>query len=148
MKNKLWAILVLAMILCVAVCCAMAQEAVNITDQCTLYSDGRKMGSLTDGKYTSYWNSNEKKNPSIEFTVPQELEAGYLYICFGEMPSKWAIEEKVGGEWKISKIGYKRIYEENWRRIKDGKYFVTENMFVEGKHKGMISIDGSTEVKK
>ena len=105
MKNKLWAILVLAMILCTLVCFAMAQEAINITDQCTLYSDGKKMGSLTDGKYTSYWNSNEKKNPSIEFTVPQELEAGYLYICFGEMPSKWAIEEKVGGEWKTMHEG-------------------------------------------
>ena len=55
---------------------------------------------------------------------------------------------KIDGEWKIYKIGYKRIYEENWRRIKDAKYFVTENMFVEGKHKGMISIDGSTEAKK
>jgi len=55
---------------------------------------------------------------------------------------------KIDGVWKIYKIGYKRIYEENWRRIKDGKYFVTENMFVEGKHKGMISIDGSTEMKK
>lgn len=49
---------------------------------------------------------------------------------------------KVDGAWKISKIGYKRIYEENWRRIKDGKYFVTENMFSEGAHKGFISREG------
>lgn len=55
---------------------------------------------------------------------------------------------KLDGEWKISKIGYKRIYEENWRRIKDGKYFVTESMFREGPHKGAVSLDGSTSLKK
>ena len=49
---------------------------------------------------------------------------------------------KVDGAWKISAIGYKRIYEENWRRIKDGKYFVTESMFREGPHKGFIGRDG------
>ena len=100
MKKKLSGILLLVMLLCASVCCAWAQEAVDITEQCTLYSDGRKTGSLVDKKYTSFWNSSEKRNPSLEFTVPQGVHAEYLYICFGEMPAAWAIEEKVDGKWQ------------------------------------------------
>ena len=55
---------------------------------------------------------------------------------------------KVDGEWKISKIGYKRIYEETWSRLKEAKYFVTENMFKAGPHKGAVTLQGDTQLKK
>lgn len=90
-----------AFLLCLLLgCCALAQEAQDITEQCTLSSGGKKMTSLFDRKYTSYWNSSEKVAPFIEFTVPQGMTAEYLYICFGEMPSAWAIEEEIDGEWQ------------------------------------------------
>ncbi|MGN0991579.1 MAG: phosphodiester glycosidase family protein [Candidatus Ventricola sp.] len=50
--------------------------------------------------YTSYFSSREQRNPYVEFTAPQGEKAEYLYICFGDMPKSWAIEEEVGGEWK------------------------------------------------
>ena len=56
---------------------------------------------------------------------------------------------KIDGEWKITAIGYKRIYEETWSRgIKEMKYFVTENMFGKGPHKGAVTIQGDKELKK
>ncbi len=55
---------------------------------------------------------------------------------------------KVDGAWKISKIGYKRIYEERWRRLKDAKYFVTENMFTGAPHKGAVTLNGDLNLKK
>ena len=55
---------------------------------------------------------------------------------------------KIDGAWKITKIGYKRIYEENWSRIKDARYFVTENMFKAGPHKGAVTLSGDTQLKK
>ena len=63
-------------------------------------SRGRKTGSVHDGKYTSYWNSNEMVNPYLEITAPEGELAQYLYICFGDMPNAWAIEEEIDGEWQ------------------------------------------------
>jgi len=99
MKRILWCACLVLLMMCTVSANSMAQEAIDVTDQCKLYSDGRKMGSLTDRKYTSYWNSAEKKAPYLEFTIPKDIDAGYLYICFGEMPAKWAIEEQVDGKW-------------------------------------------------
>ena len=76
-------------------------QARDITDACTLSVLGSyKTGSLHDGKYTSYWTGKEARNSYIEFTVPEGETAAYLYVCFGEMPESWAIEEKVDGEWR------------------------------------------------
>ena len=88
-----------ALILLLSFSCASAQEARDITIECNPSSSGRKMGSLYDRKYTSFWNSREQRNPFIEFTAPADSPAQYMYICFGDMPKAWAIEEQVGGEW-------------------------------------------------
>lgn len=79
---------------------ALAQElAVDVTEQFKITSGGRQMTALFDRKYTSYWNSREERYPAIEFVAPENMEAEYLYICFGDMPKAWAIEEQVDGKW-------------------------------------------------
>lgn len=98
MMKKFLCILA-ALLLCVSVCAAEEIAAEDITLQTTIYSPGRITDALCDGKYTSYWNSREQRNPTLEFTTPEGVEAEYLYICFGEMPKAWAIEEEVNGEW-------------------------------------------------
>lgn len=98
MKRKIFAFLALMLCLCCAG--AFAQTARDITEECRPTSPGRYTSILHDGKYTSYFSSREQRNPYIEFTAPQWEEAEYLYICFGDMPRAWAIEEEVGGEWK------------------------------------------------
>lgn len=79
---------------------AAAQEAQDITRACTITSPGRKTAKLVDGTYTNFFNTNETVSPYVEFTVPDGSKAEYLYICFGDMPSAWAIEEDVAGAWQ------------------------------------------------
>lgn len=88
-------------LLLVCLCCAaLAQEAQDITAQCKPTSPGHYTDKLYDRAYTSYFSSKEQVAPYIEFTAPEQTPAEYLYICFGDMPAAWAIEEEVGGEWK------------------------------------------------
>ena len=89
---------------------AQAQMAEDVTEQFTLSSGGRSMTALYDRKYTSYWNSREQRTPYIECTAPEGIEAEYLYICFGDMPKAWAIEEEIGGEWKTLVEGSRDYY--------------------------------------
>ena len=90
----------LALALLVFAAGAHAQEARDITAECNPVSPGRYTTNLYDRKYTSYWNSREQRYPYVEFTAPEGEKAEYLYICFGDMPKGWAIEEEVDGEWK------------------------------------------------
>lgn len=100
MNKKVLSMLLLSLVFCFGVCAASAQEARDITEACNPVSPGRKMTNLHDGTYTGYWSSAERRNPYVEFTVPEGETAGYLYICFGNMPISWAIEEEKGGEWQ------------------------------------------------
>lgn len=98
MKRLVFALLTILM--ACASTYALADMAQDITALCTLNHHGRKSGALYDRKYTSYWNSNEERNPALDIHTPEGLQAQYLYICFGDMPNAWAIEEEVGGEWR------------------------------------------------
>ena len=100
MKRKISVVLALMLVLCAGSAGAIAQTARDITEACSPTSPGRYTTSLHDGQYTSYFSSREQRNPYIEFTAPQGEKAEYLYICFGDMPKAWAIEEEVNGEWK------------------------------------------------
>lgn len=98
--RKISVVLALMLVLCACSAGAWAQIARDITDACIPTSPGRYTASLHDGQYTSYFSSREQRGPYIEFTAPQGERAEYLYICFGDMPKAWAIEEETGGEWK------------------------------------------------
>ena len=99
MAKKILVLSLLTLLISIAAN-AFALEAMDITEACNPQSLGRKMGSLYDRKYTSFWTSREQRNPFIEFTAPEDTPAEYLYVCFGDMPRSWAIEEEVNGEWK------------------------------------------------
>ena len=93
--------LAMAAALCCASAAASAQQARDITDECKLTTLGNyKTGALHDGKYTSYWTGKEAKNSYIQFTLPEGEKAEYLYVCFGEIPGSWAIEEMADGQWQ------------------------------------------------
>jgi len=98
MMKKIIAILVL-----LTACChsfAAAEIAKDITQECIISSPGRQTSNVHDGKYTSFWNSQKQRKPYLEFKTPDGVAAEYLYVCFGDMPDQWAIEEEIDGEWK------------------------------------------------
>jgi len=100
MKKTMVVWVLLAVLVCACMCNACAQEARDITAACNPTSPGKYTTNLHDGTYTGYWSSREQRNPYVEFTTPEGEKAEYLYICFGDMPRAWAIEEEVDGKWK------------------------------------------------
>ena len=96
MLRKMTALALLLLCMCAT---AAAQEARDITALCAPFSPGKQTQKLYDRAYTSYFISREQVSPYIEFTAPADDPAQYLYICFGDMPRAWAIEEERDGQW-------------------------------------------------
>ncbi len=97
--RKKMASLLLILISVLFICAAAhAEEASDITAGCTfrLCSTERYFTSMTDGKYTSYWESNKIRNPWI--VISSETPMYGLYLCFRRMPSSYEIQTLVGEE--------------------------------------------------
>ena len=79
-------------------------EAPNLTKSCTFkYSSSKWNESLmTDGKYTTYWESNERRNPYIIITSETPMHG--LYICFRTLPSSFEIQKSAGQDEKGKEI--------------------------------------------
>ena len=80
---------------------ALAQEAKALTADCVITSGKVKTVAAHDGDYTTAWRSERVRRPYLEFQLPEGETAGYLYVCFTEMPQSWAVEERVDGKWRV-----------------------------------------------
>ena len=80
---------------------ALAQEAKALTADCVITSGKVKTAAAHDGDYTTAWRSERVRRPYLEFELPEGETAGYLYVCFTEMPQSWAVEERVDGKWRV-----------------------------------------------
>ena len=101
MKNALFRLAALTLLALLFAVPACAQEAENITAQCEFTaSGGRKTSQFTDGAYTSYWLSDERKGAYVEMRAPEDTPMYGLYICFGQMPAAWEIQRQdENGQW-------------------------------------------------
>lgn len=79
--------------------CAGAEEAEDLTPACSVALVDNKGGavSVTDGKYTTYWESTARKNPWVTVTSDKPIYG--LYLCFEKMPSSFAVQKKSGDGW-------------------------------------------------
>ncbi|MBQ3704955.1 MAG: PIG-L family deacetylase [Clostridia bacterium] len=86
-----WELLLLAAVL-LMIGRAGAEEAPDLTKECTFRMCSTKWNEslMIDGKYTSYWESNEIRNPWI--TISSETPMYGLYICFRQMPATFEIQ--------------------------------------------------------
>ncbi len=110
MKHKmLWGLL--AALLILGAGSAVAGEARDLTKECTfrLCSTGYNESVMTDGKYTSYWESREIRNPWI--IISSETPIHGLYLCFRKMPSSFEIQVPETDE----------NGKETWVRLMDGE---------------------------
>ena len=80
---------------------ALAQEAKALTADCVITSGKVKTKAAHDGDYTTAWRSERVRRPYLEFQLPEGETAGWLYVCFAEMPQSWAVEEKIDGKWQV-----------------------------------------------
>ena len=81
--------------------CAAAQEAKELTADCAITSGKVRTASAHDNDYTTAWRSERVRRPYLEFQLPEGETAGWLYVCFAEMPQSWAVEEKIDGKWQV-----------------------------------------------
>ena len=97
--NKLKILLPILLILLVLAVPAMAEEAEDLTAGLTVkvVDTPGKASCITDGKYTTYWESKSKKNPWVIITSDKPIYQ--LYLCFRRLPDSYVIEKPDGDSW-------------------------------------------------
>ena len=98
--NKLKVLLPLLLILLLmAAVPALAGEAEDLTAGCTLKVVDKpgKTKCITDGKYTTYWESSKRNEPWV--VISSEKPIYGLYLCFQKMPDTYVIQKQSGDGW-------------------------------------------------
>lgn len=77
---------------------AYAGEAENLTGSCKigLCKSKRTAVRMTDGQYTTYWESEKTKNPYVTITSDRPVYG--LYLCFRAMPEHYEIQAGSGSD--------------------------------------------------
>ena len=89
-------VLLLLLVLVFAASPALADEAENLTadlDVKVVDKPG-KIKAITDGKYTTFWESSSRKEPWIVISSDKPIYG--LYLCFQKMPDTYVIEKASG----------------------------------------------------
>ena len=99
--NRLRVLLPLLLILILAMTAvsACAEEAEDLTSGCTLKVVDKpgKIKNITDGKYTSYWESSKRNDPWVIISSDKPIYG--LYLCFQKMPDTYVIQKQSGDNW-------------------------------------------------
>jgi LmbE family N-acetylglucosaminyl deacetylase len=80
---------------------AEAVQAEDITALAEISPRSPKHGlmSISDRKYTTPWETAERKNPYVQAVLPEDKPCSSLYVCFGKMPASWEVQTPDGGKW-------------------------------------------------
>ena len=97
--NKLKFLLpLLLIILLTAIIPAAAEEAEDLTAGCTVKAvKAKNVVHITDGKYTTYWESGKTKKPWV--TISSDKPIYGLYLCFQKLPDSYAVQKASGDDW-------------------------------------------------
>ena len=107
-KHKGWLPLLLILLLLAA--SAGAEQAADLTAGLTVSVVDKpgKTACITDGKYTTYWESSEGKNPYVVLTSDRPVYG--LYLCFRRLPESYEIQTKKGENWETVAEGDNRYH--------------------------------------
>ena len=98
--NKLKVLLpILLVLLLLAVFPAAAEEAENLTADLKVKTADQpgKIKAITDGKYTTFWESSSRKDPWVVLSSDKPIYG--LYLCFQKMPDTYVIQKESGDGW-------------------------------------------------
>lgn len=112
MKKALAALMLVLAVLMIGSLAMADAEAPNITGECSfkVSSSKKKYTSMTDGKYTTKWESNKAKNPNVVITAPAGEKIYGMYLCLATMPSSWEIQVPDGKSWTKYQDGSRDYY--------------------------------------
>ena len=91
--------------------CVSAEQAEELTPGCSVsVVDNRGgAGNLTDGKYSTWWNSTERKDPWV--VIASDRPVYSLYVCFTDLPESYVIQEQSGEDWTtVAESGKTGVY--------------------------------------
>ena len=96
-RLKYFIPLLLALLLLTAP--AWAEEAEDLTAGCTVKVVDKtgKVKAITDGKYTTFWESSKRKEPWV--ILSSEKPVYGLYLCFRNLPESYVIQKQSGDDW-------------------------------------------------
>ena len=99
--NKLRALLLplLALLMLSACAAALAGPAEDLTAACTVKTvdNAGRTARITDGKYTTYWESGKRQDPWVILSSDKPVYG--LYLCFQKMPESYAVQIPSGDDW-------------------------------------------------
>ncbi len=108
-RLKITLFLALSLLLLLTVS-ALAEEAENLTESCTVKVVDKtgKVKSITDGKYTTFWESSKRNGPWV--TLSSEKPIYGLYLCFRNLPESYVIQKMSGDDWVTVAEGSAGLY--------------------------------------
>ena len=97
--NKLKTLLPILLILLLLAVPAMAEEAENLTGSLTVkvVDQPGKIKCITDGKYTTFWESSVRKEPWVVISSDKPIYG--LYLCFQKIPDSYVIQKENADGW-------------------------------------------------
>lgn len=112
--KKILTLLTLTLILLCLAAGVLADEATEITEQCSFkLGDNKNPKNLTDKKFTTNAESKKAVNPELTVTCKTEPIHG-LYLCFEIKPDHYTVEADRGNGWETVTEGnefYHAYYE-------------------------------------
>ena len=99
-KLTVWLLMLLALLLILSAASGEGTgEAENLTGECVVnVVDQRgKTKCITDGKYTTFWESSKRNEPWV--TITSEKPIYGLYLCFQKLPESYVIQKASGEDW-------------------------------------------------
>ena len=98
-RLKMAFLLLLTALLLLAVPAWAEEEAEDLTAGCTVkvVDKAGKVKSITDGKYTTFWESSKRNEPWVTLSSDKPIYG--LYLCFRNLPESYVIQKKSGEDW-------------------------------------------------
>ncbi len=102
----------LALLMTALCAMALAEEAADLTQRCKFKSSGTKFRytQMTDGKYTSYWDTKKARHNYLEIHAPSGESVHSVYLCFRSMPDGYEVQRRDGSGWKTMATGDPSVY--------------------------------------
>lgn len=97
--KKLLPLVLLLLVMCVP---GLAQEAQDITGECTITLSAGKYKNkdrICDRDWHTVYLSNKMKNPTVTVKAPKGQPMYGVYVCFGDKLAPWHMQAKHDGKW-------------------------------------------------
>ncbi|MBR1584084.1 MAG: PIG-L family deacetylase [Clostridia bacterium] len=101
---------------------ALAAQAKDITDQCTITATrGKfKLTRMTDRDWGTTYVTSKEKSPYVALKAPSKTPIYGVYVCFGDKLIPWEVQAKRSGKW-VTVYTSEGKYAHEYAKLKKGE---------------------------